>query len=849
MVRFHPTEVSIPHIAYACLGGFVVFFGMFSLFIREKLYVGEACWAFLFGVIIGPYGANIFDPRNWGNGDDEVVNEITLEFTRVVLAIGVFAIGVELPKQYMKKHWQSLAMLLGPIMTWGWFVSAAFIYALIPDLSFLASLTIAACLTPTDPILAAAVIGGKYADKHVPAHLRHLLAAESGCNDGAAFPFLYIALYLLLDTTTGEAIKDWFLILWLYEILFGVVFGALIGFGFRYLMKFCERKDLIDRQSYVAQYVSLALLTIGVCTMVGTDDLLAAFACGTAFAWDGFFNKQTEAAVFSSVIDLLFNIAAFVFVGAWTPFSDFDAPEFSISVWRLIVIAILVLLFRRLPVVLLLYKWIPDVKNWREAVFSGHFGPMGIGAIFISTLAAQQLPEAEEPPVGSAQLTRATIQPIVAFMVVVSIVVHGLSIPFFSLGRRVHTVTRTWSRQPSLPDWAMHTRPITRGEDIVINRDDVDAAERGELGPIESATAAADAEKEKEGSATPTSSRSAEDEKKERREDEHDAERDAKGETFGAGNPPDGDEGEDEVVEWKEGPHKVIERRHGPGEEVDVEIQRNAFGPGTTESIFKRFNPEHVNIRTAVRGLLSAAGEAAEHIFADVEHAAEGAEHAAEGAGHAAAEKGARAVHYAEDMVSPTSSRNSGGSKSTPNTPNTPATAEGEEGEWASDSSDGRGRKKKKTRVVPVGVRHKGQRKHKTPQTLKSSRPAPPPPIRVQESSSSSSVPQEDPSRRGSLHETASASSLRRLDEADEERGRPNIAHSRPVRHLRIDSLRASSPGNERRTSSPARSVRWADDPSGLRSPLSPGSSRAASPIRAVSPPRSRAASPGRGDD
>ena len=57
------------------------------------------------------------------------------------------------------------------------------------------------------------------------------------------------------------------------------------------------------------------------------------------------------------------------------------------------------------------------------------------------------------------------------------------------------------------------------------------------------------------------------------REDEMDAERDARGETLGAGNPPDGEEGEDEVVEWKEGPHKVIERRHGPGEEVRSHIQ------------------------------------------------------------------------------------------------------------------------------------------------------------------------------------------------------------------------------------------------------------------------------------
>ncbi|KAJ7696278.1 hypothetical protein B0H17DRAFT_1198198 [Mycena rosella] len=57
-------QVSIPHIAYAALGGFVVLFGMP---LSEKLYIGEACWAFLFGVVIGPYGANIFNPRGWAS--------------------------------------------------------------------------------------------------------------------------------------------------------------------------------------------------------------------------------------------------------------------------------------------------------------------------------------------------------------------------------------------------------------------------------------------------------------------------------------------------------------------------------------------------------------------------------------------------------------------------------------------------------------------------------------------------------------------------------------------------------------------------------------------------------------
>jgi sodium/hydrogen antiporter len=63
--------------------------------------------------LLGPYGTNIFDPRSWGNSTNESINNITLEFTRVVIAI-----GVELPKKYMYRHWKSLFFLLVPVMTW-----------------------------------------------------------------------------------------------------------------------------------------------------------------------------------------------------------------------------------------------------------------------------------------------------------------------------------------------------------------------------------------------------------------------------------------------------------------------------------------------------------------------------------------------------------------------------------------------------------------------------------------------------------------------------------------------------------------------------------------------------------
>ncbi|KAG6826242.1 hypothetical protein H0H92_000594 [Tricholoma furcatifolium] len=514
---------------------------------------------------VWPYCANVFNPHEWGGGNEDSTNIITLEFTRVVLAIGVFAIGVELPKAYMLKHWKSLFFLLVPVMTWGWFVSAGLIYALIPGLNFVSSLAVAACLTPTDPILAAAVVGGKWANKHVPTHIRHLLAAESGCNDGAAYPFLFIALYLMLDQPdVGHAIRDWFLRLWLYQIILGIVIGAVLGFSFRHLMKFCQKHNLIDRHSYVAQYVSLAMLTVGVTVLLGSDDLLAAFSCGTAFAWDGFFNRQTEESVFSSVIDLLFNIAAFIYVGAWMPFDAFNNADTTLTVWRLIVIAILVFILRRLPVMILLYKWIPDVKTLREAIFSGHFGPIGIGAVFISTLANITISDTDYYTSQQVQVLSEAIQPIVAFMVLCSIILHGLSIPSFSLGRRVHSVSRTWSRHTSMsqPEWTNQIRVVERGADnIVINRDvDLNGMERGELGDGESKVTGS-------GSDTRAPSMTVKD-MDEDRESIHSEKREKVMEAQPDATP---DEGPTEI-EWLEPHRRVIERRQSPGDDVDVEV-------------------------------------------------------------------------------------------------------------------------------------------------------------------------------------------------------------------------------------------------------------------------------------
>lgn len=415
------------------------------------------------GLILGPHCLNWFNPLDWGNSD-----HLTLEICRIVLCIQIVAVAVELPRKYMKKHWLSVFLLLLPVMTFGWLTVGLFIWALIPHFDFPSALLVSACVTATDPVLAAAVVGkGKFAER-VPGHLRNLLTAESGCNDGMAFPFIYLSLYLIVDAGhPGEIVKNWFTLTILWECMFGIVLGVTLGYVLRKAVAFAEKKGLIDRESFLAIFVFLAFNSAGIGSMLGVDDLLVSFAAGTAFGWNGDFAKKTEESHVSTVIDLLLNLSFFVYFGAIVPWHEFNNSALGLDVWRLIILAIVIIFLRRIPGVMALKPFVPDIKTWREALFCGHFGPIGVGAIFAAILARKDLEShysTEEAPFAHLpdkdfphyQLI-AAIWPLVCFIVIVSIVVHGSSVAVLALGKRLNrmaitmsfTVTNTNDQGPS----------------------------------------------------------------------------------------------------------------------------------------------------------------------------------------------------------------------------------------------------------------------------------------------------------------------------------------------------------------------------------------------------------------
>lgn len=53
-----------------------------------------------------------------------------------------------------------------------------------------------------------------------------------------------------------------------------------------------------------------------------------------------------------------------------------------IPIYRLIFLGILVLLLRRPPIIFGLHKHIHQIEEWRQALFVGFFGPIGVSAIF-----------------------------------------------------------------------------------------------------------------------------------------------------------------------------------------------------------------------------------------------------------------------------------------------------------------------------------------------------------------------------------------------------------------------------------------------------------------------------------
>ncbi|CDH54140.1 na h [Lichtheimia corymbifera JMRC:FSU:9682] len=418
-------------------GGFILFYGLCSLGLKEKLYMSEALVATLYGIFIGPLGVGLIDLEGWDGK-----HELTREFSRIAIGIQVMVVGITLPKKYLIKEARSLSILLVLVMSSMWIVSALCVWLVFPNLTFLEALMIASCFTPTDPVLANSIVQGHFAEKYVPNNVRNIIVAESGANDGLGYPFLFIAMFLI-QMPTGEAWVRWTLEVMLYQIALSIFIGFVTGFLARKLLRLAHDRKLVDEESFSIYALALALFLIGWVGALGSDDLLACFIAGCSFTWDGWYQYNSENSHVVEVIDMMLNLGMFIYIGTIMPWS----AMVQLGIMPLVLLAVLVHLFRRLPVVALLYPIMPAVHNLKEALFTGFFGPMGVGSVFYCSVAMINITLEQSDSYGSQIL-----EPIVYAIVLSSILVHGITIPVFQVGNHLKQRISSRYQNEAVPD-------------------------------------------------------------------------------------------------------------------------------------------------------------------------------------------------------------------------------------------------------------------------------------------------------------------------------------------------------------------------------------------------------------
>jgi NhaP-type Na+/H+ or K+/H+ antiporter len=358
-------EITRINVTYIAMGGFITTFAFGSYFIKERLFLSEALVGALFGIAMGPSASNVFNQNLFGGNSDTFM----LEFCRLIVGIQCFAAGVQSPGDYVKREWKSLATLLVPVMFVKFVISTVIVkYTL--NFDWKESMIIAGCVTPTDPVLANSLINGAFAEQHIPQRLRLLIAAESGLNDGLGLMFFFFPFFLSSYSSVAEGIGYWILQVLLYQVLLAVFLGILIGYTYRKLLQVAHKRKWIDKESFLSLSLSVALLILGIFSRMGIDDVLGCFVAGAACSWDMWLNEELKGSHIQEVIDTLMNITFFIFFGTRIEWNEvLNLP--GVSLFQLLLCCLLLIVFRRFPVVLAFKKYIPATTSWRECLFCG----------------------------------------------------------------------------------------------------------------------------------------------------------------------------------------------------------------------------------------------------------------------------------------------------------------------------------------------------------------------------------------------------------------------------------------------------------------------------------------------
>ena len=330
-----------------------------------------------FGIIAGPAGLGLLDV-GMGEGVVRVLARATL-----VLVLFTDAIRIDLTR--LRKQLDLPGRLLGLGLPLTVVAGTFFGLWLLPGFGLWEAALTAAILTPTDAALGRAVV----TSPHVPVRIRQALNVESGLNDGLMLPLITVLLALAAVGVDIETPGHWVGFA-AAQLGFGVLTGALVGFGGGRLIHFFADKGWVDGVFRQLATLAVGVGTFAVAEVVGGNGFVAAFVAGLAFGEAA--RQQCQGAYdFAEDEGQLLALLTFLFFGA-----ALAGPALDDLTWRIALYALASLtVVRMVPVAIGLVGF--RLKGPTIA-YLGWFGPRGLASILFGLFVLEKaaLPAADD---------------------------------------------------------------------------------------------------------------------------------------------------------------------------------------------------------------------------------------------------------------------------------------------------------------------------------------------------------------------------------------------------------------------------------------------------------------------
>ncbi|GGJ93210.1 cation:proton antiporter [Pseudomonas matsuisoli] len=253
------------------LGILLLVLALASAFLRW-LPVTTSILYLAFGIAIGSMGFAV------SNKSFSEVSDWLEHLTEVAVLASLFVGGLKLRLPLRHPAWVGAYLMAGPVMLLC-IGGVALIGHYVLGFDWGIALLIGAILAPTDPVLASLV---QVNDARDDDRMRFALSGEAGFNDGVAFPFVMLGLFLILHGDMDRANWiHWFSVDLLWAVIAGLGCGFLLGKLVGWLaIRLRARYE--DTGISANDFLALALIALSyVCAeLIGGWGFLATFAAG-----------------------------------------------------------------------------------------------------------------------------------------------------------------------------------------------------------------------------------------------------------------------------------------------------------------------------------------------------------------------------------------------------------------------------------------------------------------------------------------------------------------------------------------------------------------------------------------